>query len=231
MKIQSLDCRISQIGQNFSVDESADSWYYQEAEPSVRANRVGPIPRGSLAPVNCALAINAVQEIVELNASTIEAGLAGLSFSGRMEAAQFHGSNVVIDVVIDVAQNPAGSLFLAEQLVSRMPARRYVAIVGLLEDKDAPGIFGNLAQCITRWIAVPTEGPRGLDAVSLQKRLRGEFDVIAAFDLSAALEMAASYVQGDDAIVILGSFHVVEQARNLLHLSVSSGQLEPDGYT
>jgi len=204
-----LDCRVRASGRDFTVTESAGAWCFENDEV-----RLEGLPRGALAPANSALAIAAFGATHPLDRDAVASALEGAWLPGRLEAAE-HGGRPVL---IDVAHNPAGAEFLNEQLTRRWPGARFVAVLGMLRDKDPVGVVRALGDTVTRWITVPTHGNRGQSAEALAARLPGEPPAQAATDMGAALTAARSCGASADGILVLGSFSAVEQARVALGL-------------
>jgi dihydrofolate synthase/folylpolyglutamate synthase len=134
-----------------------------------------------------------------------------------------------VDVIVDVAHNPAAAAFLAEQLERRYPGRRYVAILGSLADKDASGVKAVLDRLVKSWLTLSTDGARGQSARELAESL-GLSAMVAQESPQQALSTALSLTEPGDGILIAGSFSAVQQARTLLiECSEKCGKREPDG--
>ena len=199
-----LGCRILERGQDFQITEQQHAWSYRcDALKSSATD----IPRGTLAPSNCALALTAATLLGHTPPLT---SLAEVDFPGRLERHDLAG----VPVLLDVAHNPAGAAFLANQLRVLFPGRRYVAIYGALADKDPAGVAAALGDLVTCWLTIGTEGWRSQSAVATAERLTGPATACAS--IGEALTKARSFRVGQDGIVVLGSFSAVEQARKLL---------------
>lgn len=201
-----LGCPAWRLGQEFEVAQTADCWHYSSPPLGLEQRN---LPRGVLAPSNCALALTA--------AALLDAGgvhdarrLAEVTLPGRMECLEFSG----VPVLVDVAHNPAGAAFLAGELEERFPGRRFAAVLGMLEDKDAAGVAAALDGQVSQWLTVATLGVRAQSAVALAAKIgRPE---AARNDLDGALAEALSAREPGGGILVFGSFSVVEQARALL---------------
>ena len=220
-----LDCRISRLGVEFAVEESAGHWSYLPAK-EMPANEmpakdrethgigrwVRDIPRGSLAPANCALAARAAAILLPESELSLQC-LGGVRFEGRMETFCVDGT----DVIADVAHNPAAANFLRAQLAIRYPHRQYVAIISALDGKDVQGVARSLAPMVSCWLTIDSTGPRGLRATSVARMLAQEdLAVEPATSISDALTRARSATEPGNGILVVGSFSAVEQARALL---------------
>lgn len=199
-----LDCQTLEAGRDFVVTESTGEWSFDSG-----AVRLDGLPIGALAPANCALAIAAFATRHGVDRAEVAAALEAAWLPGRLEAVTLDGAAVILDV----AHNPAGAAFLREQLALRHPGRRFVAVLGMLKDKDPAGVVGALDDLVTRWITVPSSGSRGQSADELAARLPDGTDVSSATSMPAALTAARSCQTQSDGILVLGSFSAVEQAR------------------
>jgi dihydrofolate synthase/folylpolyglutamate synthase len=63
-------------------------------------------------------------------------------------------------LVLDGAHNPAGARALATSLREVFPDSRVTFVLGILRDKDAPGIVAALAPVAERFILVASSSPR-----------------------------------------------------------------------
>jgi dihydrofolate synthase / folylpolyglutamate synthase len=194
---------------DFQVRMGPDSWDYAGA-----AGILERLPWASLAPHNCALAIEAAAHFTPLSEDLVRSALAGLSLPGRFERHQLGGRLLLVDV----AHNPAGARFLRELVEIRYPGRRFTALLGVLDDKDVAGLAAAMQGLVRSWICAPTRGARGLSSVDLATRLRpavtADCSIVAAADAADALERALA--ADEEGILAFGSFSLVEQVRNLL---------------
>ncbi len=207
-----LDCRVVELGAQVEVELRAGDWDY--AGPAVAFDG---LPAGALAPSNWALALSAAALRATPTRAQVEEAIARAWLPGRLERHVVAGR----ELLLDVAHNGAGAEFLATELERRYPGKRFLAVLGMLEDKDSAAVVRMLEAKVARWLTVPTEGARALSAAALEARLRE-----AGQPSSGALGAAASFEEGlsgavssgadVDGILVLGSFSVVEQARNWL---------------
>lgn len=218
---QRLGCPLRIMGESFAFTEEPDCWHFEGA-----AGRFRDLPWGFLAPYNCALAIAAAGCLVPVTETMIQTALATARLPGRCEAWSVDGRLVVVDV----AHNPAGAAFLRRLLQARYPGRRFVALAGMLVDKNAGGVADALGPLIARWVCVPTRGARGQAAASLAAQIRPvlpagvrDASIAVVEDVAAGFKGAMAAASPGDGILALGSFDLVENLRNLL----SEGRLPP----
>tara|TARA_A100001037_G_scaffold264133_1_gene254786 strand:- start:31894 stop:33204 length:1311 start_codon:yes stop_codon:yes gene_type:complete len=182
----------------------------------------------ALAPVNCALAIQAAGllpgGLTESASPTLVQALDGITFPGRMESVISAGRHFLLDV----AHNPAAARFLADQIAASHPGGVSVAIVGSLEDKDSAGVIAALQGVVGEWIGVDVAPPRGVTARVLGGRVPRDIDYLPAGSDRSALEAAYSATDEGDVILVCGCFAVVESIRSVLP-TWSPGRVAPRG--
>jgi len=209
---QELQCATAELGQDFSISESARNWNYAAADC-----HYSELPQGPLAACNWALAITVVAGIEPLNSTQIQQAIRSTRLPGRMEAWQLEGR----EVLLDVAHNPAAAQLLQQRLRLLAGPRHLVGILGMLRDKDPAGVVAELAESVQQWVLVRTEGPRGMGSAQLKQCLHTLPSAITIETIDAAFSAALSLTQQGDGILVLGSFAVVEQSRNWLHESTT----------
>jgi dihydrofolate synthase/folylpolyglutamate synthase len=104
-------------------------------------------------------------------------------------------------------------------LRARAPARRTLAVFGMLSDKDARAVADQLDPLIDHWLLCGIEEPRGLVVAELRARLgtlRGEVQECAT--VADACQRAVLLAQPGDRVLVCGSFHVVGPALDWLGL-------------
>ena len=226
-----LGCRRARLGADFHLRQHGDHWDFLGT-----SRRVDSVPLGALAPPNCALALEAADQLaaaltgeaypragagdgrwsLPLDAQDVREALLRVSLPGRTEV--WHAGSPPRLLVVDVAHNPAGARFLGEQLSLRFPGKRFVAVLGMLADKDCAAAVAALNDHVRFWVCVPTRGARGQAAETLATRIAGQTTggCTAAAGVVQGLDRAFSWCGPGDAILALGSFDLVEQMREAL---------------
>ena len=102
-----------------------------------------------------------------MSEAAIHAGLAVAQVPGR-----FQRIACAPDVILDVAHNPEAARALAATLREQPVAGRTLAVVGMLADKDAAGVFAALSGEIDAWWVCTPDSPRARDAAALAAELR-----------------------------------------------------------
>ena len=116
--------------------------------------------------------------------------------------------------------NPAAATVLAGNLASLPVQGRTWAVVGVLGDKDAPGIGAALRTRLDGYVAVDLSGDRARSAVALGQAFASTLGapVFCAPSVESALNYVRSLAQGGDRVIVFGSFHVVGPALEWLRL-------------
>jgi dihydrofolate synthase / folylpolyglutamate synthase len=114
--------------------------------------------------------------------------------------------------VYDGAHNPAGAHVLAESLAELLGARRpRVAVIGVLEDKDAAGMLAELLPQFDRVIFTRSQNPRALSPAtlaSLAEKLDGPPSEIVADPLTA-VQRARQLAGRAGAVLATGSIYLI----------------------
>jgi dihydrofolate synthase/folylpolyglutamate synthase len=109
---------------------------------------------GVYQPGNALLAAAAAHELNAEDAA-IRAGLGAVQWPGRFQVLRRDPI-----VVLDGAHNPAGARALAASLRAYFPNQPVTFVLGVLADKNAPGILGALEPLAERWIFTASANPR-----------------------------------------------------------------------
>jgi dihydrofolate synthase / folylpolyglutamate synthase len=95
-------------------------------------------------------------------------------------------------------------------LLGRLPARRYVTVASILEDKDADGMLAALSALGDRIVATSSSNARALPAEDLAARARRFFDELAVVpDPLQALAKARELAGDDGAVLVTGSLYLL----------------------
>ncbi|MGH1373530.1 MAG: bifunctional tetrahydrofolate synthase/dihydrofolate synthase [Cellvibrionaceae bacterium] len=140
--------------------------------------------------------------------------MSSLALAGRAEVIQHEG----VEVMLDVAHNPAASELLAERLATHPPHGRNFVVLAMMEDKDRGGVLRPLQPYISQWfLADLPDNPRAATADQLEADLMslgadGKGYTSVADALAAALSQAGEY----DRVLVMGSFFTVAEALEIL---------------
>jgi dihydrofolate synthase/folylpolyglutamate synthase len=127
-------------------------------------------------------------------------------------------------VLLDGAHNPAGAAALAAALEDAFGFDRLVAVVAVLDDKDAAGLLEELEPVVSEVVVTQSNSPRALPVDVLAEiavEVFGEDRVTALGRLDDAIEAAVTAAEsqgqlGGSGVLITGSIVTVGEARGLL---------------
>jgi dihydrofolate synthase/folylpolyglutamate synthase len=198
-----LGAPLQRRGRDYDFDADEAGWTWRGPGRELRG-----LPRPALALDNAATALAALFAApLAVPEAAVRDGLRQASLAGRLQAA----ARAPL-VLRDVAHNPHGAAFLMAQLPPAAPGQRTLAVLGMLADKDAAGVFAALSGEIDAWWTCTPDSPRARDAEALAAILRdhaGSAPVRVHGDVAAALAAARSAAREGDRILVFGSFYTV----------------------
>ena len=197
------------VEQDFSAQREGDHWAYRGVD-----TRWPDLPLPAMAGAcqlrnaTGALAVlEAMRGRLPVSGADIRQGLAAARVPGR-----FQRIARAPEIILDVAHNPEAARMLAATLREQPASGRTLAVVGMLADKDAAGVFAALQDEIDAWWTCMPDSPRAQDAAALAAVLRahaGAAPVSVQPDVQRALAEARSAAHEDDRILVFGSFYTV----------------------
>lgn len=198
---------------DLAADPASGRWCWQGASVG-HEGLPEPALAGGYQVDNAAAALAALEATGRLPArEAIVRGLAAAVVRGRFERHEVGG----VEVILDVAHNPAAAEVLAATLAARPVTGRTLAVLGMYRDKDADGVAAALAPVVDGWYATGLAGARGRDAVSLADALRRAGAAIAttAENPRAAYDAALGAAGPGDRVLVAGSFATVADVSGL----------------
>lgn len=172
---------------------------------------------------NALLALAAVEQFIGSGGAVageiVEQGFTSVTSPGRLELVRSSPT-----ILVDAAHNPGGARALGAALEEVFAFERTVAIVGMLDDKDAEAFLSELEPLITDVVVTEVASPRALPLTDMQEIAEDVFDedrVHVAPRLDDAVDTAATLAESHDGplgggIIITGSIVLVGHARVLL---------------
>lgn len=196
-------------GRDYDFHETASDWQWQGRDGVSWSNL--PLPR--VVCDNAATALAALQALAEVSALRIERaavckGLPDAFVSGRLQ--RLPG---LPEVWLDVGHNPHGARFLWQHLPAALPEQRTHAVFAMLQDKDVAGVIAASSEFVDYWWLAGLPGPRGLTTEQLAERVSTALGHAPAggqyAGVADALQAARQAAQGNDRIIVFGSFLTV----------------------
>ncbi|MGH3696490.1 MAG: bifunctional tetrahydrofolate synthase/dihydrofolate synthase [Pseudonocardiaceae bacterium] len=154
---------------------------------------------------------------LSLDVDAVRDAFASVTAPGRLERVRTAPS-----VFLDSAHNPHGAQALAAALRAEFAFGRLVAVVGVMQDKDARGILAELEPVVDEVVLTSSSSPRAMDVEDLamaaqevfdDSRLRVEARLPEAIEV--AIEAADPDSDGISGVVVTGSVAMVGAARSL----------------
>jgi dihydrofolate synthase / folylpolyglutamate synthase len=187
------------------------------AERHAKLVEVGPAPErgmrlrapGRFQRGNFTLAAAAAEAFLgrPLDAAAVRSAASATLVRGRAEIVAHEPLTVY-----DGAHNPAGAHVMAESLDEMLRGRRpRVAVIGVLEDKDAAGMLTELLPQFDRIVFTRSQNPRSLSPAtlaSLAEKLSGPPSEIVADPLEA-VERARARAGEGGAVLATGSIYLI----------------------
>jgi dihydrofolate synthase/folylpolyglutamate synthase len=128
----------------------------------------------------------------------------------RFEQLEFKG----LDVIMDVAHNPAATERLAHRVGKVFPERAIVVLLGMAEDKDLSGAIAPLAKIASHIHCVPINSPRAADVDRLRGHCVPYCDSSGHESLVEGVQAAISWARDEGAILLVcGSFCLMAELR------------------
>jgi dihydrofolate synthase/folylpolyglutamate synthase len=154
-----------------------------------------------------------------LDVDSVRAAFAGVTSPGRLEIVRRSPT-----ILLDGAHNPAGAAALAAALEEAFGFDRLVAVVAVLDDKDAVGLLQELEPVVSGVVVTTNSSPRALpvDALAaMAVEVFGDARVEVAARLDDAIDTAVAAAEstgalGGGGVLVTGSIVTVGEARTLL---------------
>ncbi len=168
------------------------------------------IDNAALALMTTAILHNMDERIIR---ETVTAALSTVSWPGRFERFTLASQ----DIIIDGAHNAAGAVSLRKNLDIYCPSPRRVFVLGILKDKEADVILGELVRTDDVVITTAPFSQRALTAQELAaKALKCTEFVEAKDDPAEALKRALTIAADELPVVCAGSLYLIGALRNII---------------
>lgn len=157
---------------------------------------------------NLECAVAAARELrgrgFEISEPAIRCGLREVRWPARFEWLARRG------VLLDVAHNPEAARCFARTYGATF-RRPGVGVVGMLADKDAPGVARQLRACARLWVATAPEAERALSPEGMARAL-GRAPHVVVPGVARALKRALQERRRGEPVIVIGSLYTVGEA-------------------
>ena len=209
-------------GRDFSVANFEATPIGQVLSVSGIAGNYGPFS----APVfgihqaqNLSVAIAAVEAFLgggelAISDDVLRSAVSDVSSPGRLQLVKTEPP-----LLLDGAHNPAGALTLSAALKSEFSDKPLVALIAVLEDKDAEGLLANLTGVFDRVVITQSSSPRSMPAAELEQIAAGSMgsELTGFSDFRAGLARARELAaQTGGMVVVTGSITLVGDVIKLI---------------
>lgn len=212
-----------QVGTDYHYDTAVSENGWQVVTP-LRDHRLPELTlSGEHQRGNCAAAIaaiDALDPILPVSPAVISQTVTNVTVEGRLERYTSGG----VEILLDVAHNPAAALVLAAELESLRASSvncQIHAVFAVMADKDVAEIIASVAPCVDSWHCGQLAVGRALSAAALKVQLNaaGEKDVSTYDSVLDALQGARERVlqqpesenQARQLVLVFGSFFTVSE--------------------
>lgn len=231
---EQLNCPFLQIGQDFQVTETADTWQWSGLDTAVENRwQLSGLPRPALqlqnvaGAVQAAIAAGLVSNAAQLQ-QVLPDVLSSLQLAGRQQLISFDGHQVLLDV----AHNPQAAEALSDRIArwraepDRLPQSRVRLVLAMMKDKDHDACIQALEKQIDFWYIAHFDLPRCMAADKLAQLVQQHLDKsspdsvsVQMFEDTAGVQQAflaaSAEASPDDLLVVSGSFFTVSDVMQL----------------
>jgi len=164
-------------------------------------------------------AIDALQPRLPVSEDVLSRALMNTTLEGRFERRVADGVNVVLDV----AHNPAGALALAEAWVAEFDSLSCECVFASLADKDVAGVVAALEPFVHTWHCLTLAAPRATTAQEISRIVRetcGVSDVMEYEQVKEAIDAALVAAKSSGRpVLVTGSFYTIAAVQSVLQHS------------
>lgn len=178
---------------------------------------------GSYQAANCALACGGLVELMRLGLyipdEAFPRGLSKVSWPGRLEIV-----SAAPRLIFDVSHTPDGARAVAGEVGRLLPAK-VVLVMGVLRDKDLPGIaaaFGGIAR---RAVATAPQTKRAYAPEEVAAALSPHCPTEAVEGVGNAIERARALAGPDGTVLVTGSLYTIGEAKRWMDGQTGRGDL------
>jgi dihydrofolate synthase / folylpolyglutamate synthase len=168
--------------------------------------------------MNAAVAVATVRALasqIPVSDDVIRIGLSHVHWAGRLQLVTRPNGQKVL---LDGAHNIGGAGILAASVNEYFPSVKLTLVLGILRDKDWPGMCEILAPLAERIFLVPVPSERSATPQELAVACRGANPRARVTECASLRDALAATIE-DAFLTVAGSLYLVGEAMELLHLS------------
>jgi dihydrofolate synthase/folylpolyglutamate synthase len=213
-RCRELEAPFYRLGRGFTYRSTTGGLHFSGRDMRLANLKIG-LP-GRHQGRNAALALAAAEilqpHLPRLTEEVLRQGLENAVWPGRM-----HLISENPRIILDGAHNPAAIKALAQSLPRDIPYHRLILVLGIMADKDARHILGNILPIADRAIFTRPVYERAMDPQVLCSHAE-PWDLPKQVEptLVQALDAARDMAREDDLIVVCGSLFTVGEALSIL---------------
>lgn len=201
---KSLASPLYRQGIEFDYKMHGPSWSWSSQQTSLHDL---PLPNIDLQ--NAATVLQAIELLGDhfiITPLAIQQGLKRVFLPGRFQIIEKNARQIIIDV----AHNPAGGIFLSKRLANTPCLGNTFAITGMLATKDIINTFRPLKHHIDHWYVCDLAEQRGAKANQLKQslvQLEVTQPILEFFSPEVAFQHAYPKLKKNDRVLVFGSFY------------------------
>ncbi|GAA4084114.1 bifunctional tetrahydrofolate synthase/dihydrofolate synthase [Zhongshania borealis] len=208
-------------GHDFSFIDAGHQWQWRGVGAGGEAIKYLDLPVPRILLDNAAAVLQALQYLdLAVSEASLRQGLALASVPGRCQHFVVNG----VDIVLDVAHNPAAVVTLRQHLQTRPVSGRCQGVFAVMADKAIAEMIGILEPCFDNWVLATLAGNGRAASAEYVAALLAE-QLIEPVDVGGtvaeSVERGLAESRPGDRLVIFGSFFTVAEA--MTYLSAHEG--------
>jgi len=207
-----LHCR----NRDFSFSATRLAWDWRGVDARGEALVYQNLPLPKLLIDNAATVLQALACLpLAVSEQAIHQGLQQASVAGRCQHIDLAG----VDIVLDVAHNPAAVVTLREHLQSQPVAGKTICVFAVMADKAIAQMCTILQGCFETWLlATLHDNPRAAQDVDVAAELRSLQlkNIECSGDVLTSMQRAMTLLRAGDRLVVFGSFFTVAEGMGVL---------------
>lgn len=215
--VEEVGARAYIINEHFGPLIGGASWCWRGLDQRGEPLRIAELPLPNIVLSNAAAVLQAIQFLpLDINIEAVIDGLRITAPAGRCQHLEYKG----VDVVFDVAHNPAAVLQLSAHIKGCDPSPTTAGIFAAMRDKAVADIQGIMKTDINNWfLADVAANKRAMPASEAASLLRdqGVERISICKSLSTCFDDAIDELEKGDRLLVFGSFLTVAEVVSHVH--------------